>query len=94
MIEITLQNSANFATNNLLELLPSKKCLAPIGVGITVGEHHLENKKWSSDSYQLVYYYLKHYDTTQETPDRHKKFKDVKTDITRGNRDFLHCIFR
>ena len=95
IIEITLQTSeesASFATNNLLEFLPSKKCLAPIG--INVREHHLEKKKWASDSYQLVYYYLKHYDTTQETPDLHKKFKDVKTDIIRENRDFLRCVFR
>ena len=95
MIEITLPNSeesASFAKNNLLGYFPSQKCLAP--VGIKVREDHLENKKWASDSYQLVYYYLKHYDATQETPDLHRRFKDVKMDIVRGNRDFLQCIFR
>ena len=92
MIEITLQSSeeTSFATKNLLKLLPTQECSAPVDHGNTVREHHLDHKKWLSDPYQLVYHYLRNYDPTSDIP----KFKDmVKTGIIRRNKDFLKCIF-
>ena len=93
MIELTLptsEDNISFSSKNLFKLLPSRVCQAPV----TVRERHLDYKNWSTDPYQRVYYYLKYYDPSQETPDfLPKKFKELNLGITR-NRDFLRCIFR
>ena len=92
MIELTLQTSeelTSFATTNLLKLLPTWKCPAPVDDGNADGEH-LNHKKWLSDPYQLVYHYLRDDDPGSDKP----KFKDiVRPVIIERNKDFLQKIF-
>ena len=94
MIELTDEQisdkDSNFATKRLLKLLPTQMFEAPIDAQGTVRECTLDYDKWSSYPYQLVYYYLKNFDTRNDDA---PKFKSLKMGDVKKNEDFLQCIF-
>ena len=94
MIEMTepLKKKSCSETQDILHFLPSAICQAPMTDEQAAREDCLDEKKWLSDSYQIVYYYLKNYNLKTGVSDTLKKF-DVSRPI-RHNTDFLQCIFR
>ena len=98
MIELTQPTSeenTSFATKNLLKFLPSHNCLSPVDM-VAGAEHHFMSRKWSTELYQLVYYYLRHYNPSRNTENfLLEKFKDQKIPRLIGsNKHFLQCIFQ
>ena len=85
MIELTQPQNEENATQNIIQFLPSKICEAP-------REDSLDQKKWLSDAYQIVYYYLKHYNCDSGSLDTLEKFK--VTGSIKPNTDFLHHMLR
>ena len=92
MIELTRPQKEKNATQRLIQFLPLITCEAPVSDAMVVREHCLDEKKWLSDSYQIVHYYLKHYNSDPGSLDSLKKFKAARS--IKRNTDFLHHIFR
>ena len=94
MIEMTepLKEKSCSETQDVLQFLPYIMCQAPLTEALTFREVCLDQKKWLSDSYQIVYHYLKNYDPTTGISDLLPKFN--ASGPIRHNTDFLRCIFR
>ena len=94
MIELTQSQQEETATQRLLQFLPLTTCQAPVSDALVPREDCLDEKKWLSDSYQIVYHYLEQYNSDAGSLDFLKKFNDVGSIKRNRNTDFLQHIFR
>ena len=102
MVEVTLPTTSlesNHATHPLLHFLPSLMCLGPKDVKTDrdslsrymYPSTTLDRKKFLSQSYQIVYQYLKRFDSRTTDIDIFK----FQPGVVEGDEaDFLKCIFK